>query len=84
MSNITIVVQYLFTCLAVPVLRKQGPAPSKAFVIPGGPVIPLIGAIGSLTFLAGANMDEVGFAVATLLMGFIVAAAMSRSARPAA
>jgi amino acid transporter len=85
MSNITIVVQYLFTCLAVPVLRKKlGPAPAKAFVIPGGPLIPILGAAGSLAFLAGADMAEVGFAVATLVIGVIVAAAMARAIRRAA
>jgi amino acid transporter len=80
MSNITIVVQYVFTCLAVPVLRKRDPTPSKAWMIPGGPVIPLIGAVGSMAFLAGANREEVGFAVATLVLGLIVAKGTSWSA----
>jgi amino acid transporter len=94
MSNITIVVQYLFTCLAVPLMRKKGPAPAKAFVIPGGPVIPLIGAAGSLTFLYGpisglVRLDnesilEVAFALGTLVLGVVVAAAYARSRKDAA
>lgn len=90
MSNITIVVQYLFTCLAVPFIRaKQGPAPSKAFVIPGGPIVPIIGALGSLTFLYGPigglfrleseSILEVVFAMSTLVLGIIVAALFARS-----
>lgn len=83
MSNITIVVQYVFTCLAVPALRKLDPRPAKGWVIPGGPVIPYIGAAGSLAFLAGANLEEVGFAAATLVMGVIVAAGTTWSAKKA-
>jgi amino acid transporter len=89
MSNITIVVQYLFTCLAVPAIRaRQGPAPAKAFVIPGGPLIPIIGALGSLTFLAGPiggllrleseSILEVVFAMGTLVLGILVAALFAR------
>ncbi|MCK6592394.1 MAG: amino acid permease [Polyangiaceae bacterium] len=89
MSNITIVVQYLFTCLAVPAIRKkQGPAPAKAFVIPFGPVIPLIGAAGSITFLYGPvggllrleseSILEVVFALGTLILGVVVAAVYAR------
>lgn len=89
MSNITIVVQYLFTCLAVPAIRrKQGPAPAKAFVIPGGPIVPLIGAAGSLTFLYGPiggllrleseSILEVAFALGTLILGVVVAAVYAR------
>jgi amino acid transporter len=83
MSNITIVVQYLFTCLSVPALRKQGPSPANRFVIPGGAFIPYLGAAGSLTFLASPiiglirseadSQAEVLFALATLILGIIVA-----------
>jgi amino acid transporter len=90
MSNITIVVQYLFTCLAVPAIRrKQGPPPPKTFVIPGGPLIPIIGAAGSLTFLYGPiggllrleseSILEVAFALGTLVLGILVATLYARS-----
>jgi amino acid transporter len=95
MSNITIVVQYLFTCLAVPAIRKkQGPAPAKAFVIPFGPLVPIIGALGSLTFLWGPiggllrleseSILEVVFAMGTLVLGILVAAVFARSRKTAA
>jgi amino acid transporter len=94
MSNITIVVQYLFTCLAVPAIRrKQGPAPARTFVIPGGALIPIVGAVGSLTFLVGplgglARLEsesilEVAFALGTLVVGILVAAIYSRSRKGA-
>jgi amino acid transporter len=95
MSNITIVVQYLFTCLAVPALRRQGPSPGNAFVIPWGGLIPYIGAAGSLAFLASPiggllrndpeSKAEIAFAFATLILGLIVAFASSRvKPRPSA
>ena len=74
MSNITVVLQYLFTCLAVPVLRRKMPTPKgERFVIPGGPVIPLLGAAGSLFLLYGADWKEAAFGAAALLIGILVA-----------
>jgi amino acid transporter len=75
MSNVTVVIQYLFTCLAVPVLRKKlgPPTGARAWRIPGGPVIPLLGALGSLLLFASAEKAEWLFAAATLLVGVGVA-----------
>lgn len=92
MSNITVVVQYLFACLAVPVLRKQerGSTPPSArrtrsgFVMPGGPLIPWIGAASSLAFFAAADRTEFAFAGATLMVGIgIAAATQAQRPRPA-
>jgi amino acid transporter len=75
MSNVTVVIQYLFTCLAVPVLRRKlgPPSGARAWRIPGGPVIPLLGAAGSLVLFASAEKAEWLFAAATLVVGVGVA-----------
>ena len=79
MSNVTVVIQYLFTCLAVPVLRKKlGPVSvreggRRPWRIPGGSLIPLLGAAGSLVLFAAADKTEWLFAAATLVVGVGVA-----------
>ncbi|MDC3952962.1 APC family permease [Polyangium jinanense] len=80
MSNITIVIQYLFTCLAVPVLRKKD-GESKGFRVPGGKIIPIVGAAGSVALLAGAEKPEFLFAGVTLVLGILVALGTKRFAR---
>lgn len=87
MSNVTVVIQYLFTCLAVPVLRKKlGPAPEREgggrpWRIPGGSTIPLLGAAGSLVLFAAADRTEWLFAAATLAVGLVVAVLTARAER---
>lgn len=80
MANVTIVVQYFAACVAVPILRKRIPE-RRTWKIPGGAVIPLIGAAGSLALVSGAEKEEVFFAAAALLVGMVVA---KLSARPRA
>lgn len=81
MSNVTVVFQYFFTCLAVPFLRKKMPHKegSKAWVIPGGPVVPIIGCLGSAFLILGASWEELGFAAITLVVGVMVAFASRRA-----
>jgi APA family basic amino acid/polyamine antiporter len=79
MSNITVVIQYLFTCLAVPFIRRKQQGKATGWVIPGGPVVPVLGVIGSLVLLRGASLDEVKFAAAALVVGTIVLAVQSKS-----
>lgn len=74
MSNITVVIQYFFTCVSVPALRKKF-GESTGFRVPGGQIIPIIGALGSVGLVAGADQPEFIFAGATLLLGILVAAA---------
>jgi amino acid transporter len=74
MSNITVVIQYFFTCVAVPVLRKKD-GDSPGFKVPGGKIIPIVGALGSIALVAGADKPEFIFAGATLVLGVLVAAA---------
>jgi amino acid transporter len=85
MSNVTVVIQYLFTCLAVPVLRRRlgPPTGAKAWRIPGGALVPMLGAVGSLALFASATQVEWIFAAATLVVGVLVAWINARS-RPAA
>jgi amino acid transporter len=75
MSNVTVVIQYLFTCLAVPVLRRKLGPPSggRAWRLPGGNVVPWLGAAGSLVLFASADRAEWAFAAATLVVGVGVA-----------
>jgi amino acid transporter len=79
MSNITVVIQYLFTCLAVPFIRRQQQGKKTGWIIPGGPIVPVLGALGSLVLLRGASLQEVGFAVAALVVGTLVLVAQRKS-----
>ena len=84
MSNITVVIQYFFTCIAVPVLRKRE-GESPGFRVPGGRIVPIIGAVGSIALVAGADKPEFIFAGATLVIGIIVAFGTKRvETKPAA
>jgi amino acid transporter len=85
MSNITVCIQYLFTCLAVPVLRRKAPPAERGgFRVPGGALVPAIGAAGSIALLAGTERVEVAFAAGTLVVGVAVAALTARAAARAA
>ena len=83
MFNVTIVVQYAFTCLAVPVLRRKMPTAPRTWVVPGGSVIPYLGAAGSVALLAGAEASEFAFAGVTLLVGLAIARLSAPRAGPA-
>ena len=83
MSNVTVMVQYFFTCVAVPVLRRRDRAQDqepRGWRMPGGWVIPILGAVGSLGLFAAADAEELAFAAATLALGVVVAALSSRTA----
>jgi amino acid transporter len=81
MSNITIVIQYFFTCLAVPVLRRKQPRAKGAWRVPGGWTVPALGAAGSLSLLAGAERQEVVFAAIALVVGIAVAVVVQKTRR---
>ncbi len=85
MSNVTVVIQYLAACLAVPVLRRKLGAPSgpRAWRMPGGAAVPLLGAAGSLMLFWAAERAEWLFAAATLGVGVVVMEAMGRARRVA-
>ena len=71
-SNVTVVVQYALTCLAVPILRKAG-AQSR-FRVPFGLLIPVLGTVGSLTFLLGSNKGELVWAAVGVGAGVLITA----------
>lgn len=80
MANVTVVIQYFATCVAVPIVRRHAPPDSRAWRVPGGIAIPLLGAVGSLGLFAAADKEEWVFAAAALLVGVIVAKLSARSA----
>ncbi len=78
-SNVTVVFQYALTCIAVPVLRRRDPGNPGRFRVPLGPVIPFLGAAGSLALLYGSDLKEFAYAAGGIALGLIVRA-MSRFA----
>jgi amino acid transporter len=70
LSVAAIVIQYLPVCLAVPVLRRRGAA--GAFRLPLGPLIPLLGATGTVTLLALADAKQLLIAGGVLALGLVV------------
>jgi amino acid transporter len=83
MSNVTVIIQYVAACLAVPVLRRKLGPPSgpRAWRIPGGAVVPLLGAAGSLALFAATDRTEYLFAIATMAVGIAVAWITARTQR---
>src|SRR5262249_3655355 len=80
MSNVTVVIQYLAACLAVPVLRRMSAASDPAAAepstrggwrVPGGDFVPLLGALGSAGLFWAAERAEWVFAAATLAVGMV-------------
>jgi amino acid transporter len=67
MSNVSVAVQYLGTCLAVLELRKRGSAPG--FRVPLGPLVPLLGVAVSLWVFTEATWLELGWALGSLAVG---------------
>src|SRR5262249_50862657 len=69
MLNVAVVIQYVSSCLAVPIVRKRATAPSQGWVMPGGPVLPALGTIGSVVLLLGAEPIEIAFSAGALVVG---------------
>jgi amino acid transporter len=67
LNNAAVFAQYVPTCLAVLVLRRTRPA--SGFVLPLGPVIPVMATLGCLLFLNGIRRDDVVFSLWTLAVG---------------
>jgi APA family basic amino acid/polyamine antiporter len=72
MSNVSVAVQYLGTCLAVLELRKRGSAPG--FRVPLGPLVPLLGVGVSLWVFTEATWLELGWATGSLAVGLLAVA----------
>lgn len=71
-TNVTVVVQYVFSCLAVPALRKKEALHPGRFRVPGGPILPWVGALGAAALLLAVNAAEWTFAGASLAVGAAV------------
>ncbi len=80
MSNVSVAVQYLATCLAVLVLRRRG-TEKPGFKVPFGPAIPLVGAVLSMWVFTEATLLELTWAAASMLVGVVAVAANRRLAR---
>lgn len=70
MSNVTIAVQYLTTSLAVARLQRR-PDVASAYRMPGGPLVPALGALTSLWIFTEASLSELGWVIGTLLVGLL-------------
>jgi amino acid transporter len=73
LNNAAVFAQYVPTCLAVLALRRTRPA--SGFVLPLGPVIPILATAGCLLFLNGIQRADVIFSIATLAAGLVLHAA---------
>lgn len=67
MSNVTIAVQFLTTCLAVARLQR-GPHGSRYHLI-GGPLLPGLGALMSVWIVSEASLAEFGWVAVSLSIG---------------
>lgn len=73
---------YATTCLATLALRRPGRATTVAaarFVIPGGPVVPVLGLLVSLGILAGATGDQLLRGTVAFIVGGLMFVVASRA-----
>ncbi len=78
MSNVAVVTQYVATCLSVLVLRHRSAAPAGAFVIPFGPVVPVLALVGSGLALHFVGNRELLWAAGFILAGVALGAVWRR------
>jgi amino acid transporter len=74
-SAVARLVMYLAVCLATLVLRRRQPTAEMGpalFVIPGGPVIPLLAAVVSFGILFGATTQQLAAGAAALVAGAVL------------
>jgi APA family basic amino acid/polyamine antiporter len=71
-ANVTVVFQYVFSCLAVPALRRKQPEDTAKWRVPGGWTLPLLGAVGSASLLLFVKQGEWLFSGGSLLVGILV------------
>ncbi len=68
-SVISRFVQYLPTCLAIPVLRKKRPDLPRTFKVPFGPVIPIFAIVVSCWLLYNSDMQKILIGLGGLILG---------------
>lgn len=69
LAVLTVGVQYLATCLAVPVLRATQPTRERALRLPWGPVIPLAATAVTIWFGWQAELEKLGWFAVMLAAG---------------
>jgi amino acid transporter len=72
LSVLMVGVQYLATCVAVPVLRRRLPDAERTFRLPGGALVPLLATGVTLWFGAQASATEAAWFGALLLLGVLL------------
>jgi amino acid transporter len=81
-SNVAVVLQYSATCIAVLVLRRRAPAGADAFVIPGGPLVPLLALLGCTVFMLSVRLYELKLAFVFVVLGVVFGSAIRWLSRP--
>lgn len=82
MSNVAVVIQYVAACLAVPLVRKKSKAVVAGWRVPGTWALPVLGAVGSIALVTGAERAEFAFAGGSLVLALIAMIAWRPKARP--
>jgi APA family basic amino acid/polyamine antiporter len=82
-ANVTVVIQYVFSCLAVPALRAKQPQDALKWRVPGGPVLPALGALGSAALLLFVSKGEWLFSGGSLLVGALLYVWVKRAQKKA-
>jgi len=75
LSVVAVLVQYLATCVAIPVLRRKQPLEPRTWRLRGGPIIPGVGVLVALLFVAQSRVADWLFAGAALAVGVLIALA---------
>jgi amino acid transporter len=86
LASVALLLIYLAVCLAALKMRKAGPAPAGAFVAPGGPLVPLVGAATVGWLLAHTTRAEamgLGITVAGAAAYYLVRRQLIRGRVPA-
>ncbi|HLD44352.1 MAG TPA: APC family permease, partial [bacterium] len=65
-----IVIQYLLTCSAIPVLRKKVPSSKNTYTSPFGPLVPVLGILSSLLLISQIRWIELKWVAGTLFLGY--------------
>lgn len=70
--------QYLPTCLAVIIFRRNRPEMPRTFRVPFGPVIPIIAVVVSLWLLSQSSIDKIIWGLGGLVIGAVFYFIMNR------
>lgn len=74
-SSVAVSAQYIGTCLALPFLRRRMSAPAGSFRLPGGLLLPLIGALAAMGLSYAGGFGSITVDLAFLGLGLALKAA---------